>query len=100
MNEDANPDEGLRERLSARGAEAIGGIAESLLDNPYFKQGLRAASDARDKALSAQRAAMEALNLPTADEIQRLERRLRRLSQRLEEMEDTIDRMEAGERVD
>ena len=35
---------------------------------------------------------MSALNLPSAGDVERLERRLRSLSQRLEEVEDQVDR--------
>jgi chromosome segregation ATPase len=94
MNEDTERQEGLRERLSARGEEAIGEVADALLENPYFNQALQAAFGARDRALGAQRAAMDALNLPSADEIDRLNRRVRSLSERLERIEDAIDRLE------
>ena len=42
---------------------------------------------------------MSALNLPSAGDVERLERRIRSLSQRLEEVEDQIDRVsrEVGE---
>jgi septal ring factor EnvC (AmiA/AmiB activator) len=36
---------------------------------------------------------MAALNLPSAGDVERLERRLRSFSQRLEEVEDQIDRV-------
>ena len=86
--------EGIRERLSARGTDAIGDLAQALLDNPYLNQALHAAFGARDKAAGAQRVAMEALNLPTADEIARLDRRVRKLSDRLESLEDAVDLLE------
>ena len=50
-------------------------------------------SRAREKAIDAQQAAMSALNLPSAGDLERLERRVRSLSQRLEEVEDQIDRV-------
>jgi chromosome segregation ATPase len=52
------------------------------------------AFDAREKAVQAQEAAMGALNLPSAADIERVTRRLRSLSQRLEGIEDAIDRLE------
>jgi hypothetical protein len=52
------------------------------------------AFDAREKAVQAQEAAMGALNLPSAADIERVTRRLRSLSQRLESIEDSIDRLE------
>ncbi len=36
---------------------------------------------------------MAALNLPSASDIERLERRLRSISQRLEDIEDQVDRV-------
>ena len=52
------------------------------------------AFEAREKAVQAQEAAMGALNLPSAADIERVTRRLRSLSQRLEGIEDAIDRLE------
>ena len=46
---------------------------------------LAAAFGAREKAVEAQQAAMSALNLPSATDVERLERRLRSFSQRLED---------------
>lgn len=88
-----DPQEGLRDRISARGEEAIGELAEALLDNPIFNNTLQAALGAREKALQAQRGAMGALNLPSASELERLERRLRSLSDRLEGVEEQIDQV-------
>ena len=83
-----NPEsEGIR----ARGEQAIGDLAQALLDNPLFSQTLSAAFGAREKAIEAQHAAMEALNLPSASEVERLERRMRSLSERLEMVEEQLD---------
>jgi len=87
----------LTGRISARGEEALGELAQALLENPVFNQALQAAFGARDRALSAQRSAMEALNLPTAESIERLERRVRSLSERLERLEDDVDRINRSE---
>jgi hypothetical protein len=83
----------LAGRISARGEEALGELAQALLENPFFNQALQAAFGARERALSAQRTAMEALNLPTAESIDRLERRIRSLNERLERLEDDVDRL-------
>jgi CRP-like cAMP-binding protein len=85
--------DGLRERVQARGEQAIGDLAQALLENPMFSGALGAAFGAREKAVEAQHAAMGALNLPTAGAVDRLERRLRALSNRLEAVEDQLDRM-------
>ena len=58
-----------------------------------LENAVAAAFGAREKAQEAQHAAMAALNLPSAGDVERLERRLRSLSQRLDEVEDEIDRV-------
>jgi predicted nucleic acid-binding Zn-ribbon protein len=90
----AEEDEGLRQRLTRQGEEAVGKLAQDLLENPLFANTLAAAFDAREKALQAQTAAMGALNLPSAADIERLTRRLRSVSQRLEGIEDGVDRLD------
>ena len=88
MTDDPQPD-GIR----ARGEQAIGDLANSLLENPTFNQAISAAFSAREKALGAQQAAMGALNLPSGDEVGRLERRLRSVSERLETVEEQLDKV-------
>lgn len=90
---DESADEGLRERFSARGEEALGELAQLLLDNPWLKQALSVAFDARERASVAGAQAIHSLNLPTASDTERLERRLRAVSERLEEVEDALDRL-------
>jgi chromosome segregation ATPase len=82
------------EKLSRQGEEALGRIAEELIANPVVNGAIARAFDAREKAVQAQEAAMGALNLPSAADIERVTRRLRSLSQRLEGIEDSIDRLE------
>ena len=77
--------------LRARSEQAIGELAQALIDNPTLHNAVSAAFGAREKALEAQQAAMSALNLPSAGDVERLERRLRSFSQRLEEVEEQID---------
>lgn len=79
--------------LRARSEQAIGELAQALLDSQVLENAVAAAFGAREKALEAQQAAMSALNLPSAGDVERLERRVRSLSQRLEEVEDQIDRV-------
>ena len=88
MDEYDDPD-GLR----ARSEQAIGELAQALLDSNVLENAVAAAFGAREKALEAQQAAMSALNLPSAGDVERLERRVRSLSQRLEEVEDQLDRV-------
>jgi chromosome segregation ATPase len=77
--------------LRARSEQAIGEIAQALIDNPTLHNAISAAFGAREKAIEAQQAAMGALNLSSATDLERLERRLRSLSQRLEDVEEQID---------
>lgn len=77
--------------MRARGEQAIGDLANALLENPVFHQAVSAAFGARDRALEAQQAAMGALNLSSASDMERLERRLRSLSERLEAVEEEIE---------
>jgi len=55
---------------------------------------LSAALGTRERAMRAQEAALGALNLPSASDLERLTRRLRSVSQRLEGIEDGLDRLE------
>jgi chromosome segregation ATPase len=82
------------DRLSRQGEEALGRIAEELISNPVINAAIARAFEAREKAVQAQVAAMGALNLPSAADIERVTRRLRSLSQRLEGIEDAIDRLD------
>jgi chromosome segregation ATPase len=90
-NED---NDGLRERLQKQGEDALGQIAQQLLESPLVHRALAGAFDAREKAVQAQEAAMGALNLPAAADLERLTRRVRSLSQRLEGIEDGVDRLD------
>jgi CRP-like cAMP-binding protein len=88
------PEEGLKERLSRQGEEALGKLAEELIANPMVNSALARAFEAREKAVHAQEAAMGALGIPSAADVERLTRRLRSVSQRLEGIEDAIDRLD------
>lgn len=90
------------DRLSRQGEEALGRIAEELIANPVVNRAITSAFDARDRAVQAQEAAMGALNIPSAADVERLTRRLRSVSQRLEGIEDALDRLEvkASQAVD
>jgi chromosome segregation ATPase len=93
MSEQESGD-GLRERLQRQGEDALGRIAQELLESPVVHGAIARAFDAREKAVQAQEAAMGALNLPSAADIERLTRRVRSLSQRLEGIEDGVDRLD------
>jgi predicted nucleic acid-binding Zn-ribbon protein len=87
-------DKGLKERVTRQGEEAIGKLAQDLLENPMVARALSAAFETRERASRAQEVAMGALNLPSASDLERLTRRLRSVSQRLESLEDGLDRVE------
>jgi predicted nucleic acid-binding Zn-ribbon protein len=89
-----DPNDGLRERLQKQGEDALGQVAQQLLESPLVHRALAGAFDAREKATQAQEAAMGALNLPSAADLERLTRRVRSLSQRLEGIEDGVDRLD------
>jgi chromosome segregation ATPase len=92
VTDDADP--GIRERISRQGEEALGRIAEELAGNPLVVGAVQRAFEAREKATHAQEAAMGALGIPSAADIERLTRRLRSVSQRLESIEDSVDRLD------
>lgn len=90
----SDQDERLVERLSRQGEEALGRLAEELVANPIVNSALAGAFEARERAVQAQEAAMGALGIPSAADVERVTRRLRSVSQRLEGIEDALDRME------
>src|SRR3954452_7747656 len=93
MADDSSGD-GLRTRLQRSSEDALGRLAQDLLENPIVNGALTRAFEAREKAVQAQEAAMGALNLPSAADIERLTRRVRSVSQRLEGIEDGVDRLD------
>jgi predicted nucleic acid-binding Zn-ribbon protein len=80
--------------MARQGEEALGKVAQELLENPMVSRALSATFEARERATRAQELAMSALNLPSAGDLERLTRRLRSVSQRLETIEDGLDRLE------
>src|SRR5215212_10869272 len=89
-------DDGFRDRMSKQGEEALGKLASDLLENPLINSAITRAFSAREKAVHAQEAAMGALNLPSAADIDRLTRRLRTVGTRLEGIEESLDRLQDG----
>ena len=84
MEDDTN---GIR----ARGEEALGDLAQALLENPLFSQALGRALGAGEKAVQAQKSALGAFDVASAGDLERLVKRIRSLSERVEELEDTVD---------
>src|ERR1700752_2079477 len=91
---DDSSGEGLRRRLARSSEDALGKIAQDLLENSLVNGALTRAFEAREKAAQAQEVAMGALNLPSAADVERLTRRVRSVSQRLEGIEDGVDRLD------
>jgi chromosome segregation ATPase len=83
--DDRHEDDG-QEGLRARSEQALGELAQALIENPTLHNAVSA-------AFEAQQAAMSALNLPSAGDLERVERRLRSFSQRLEDLEEQIDEL-------
>ncbi len=84
----------FKDRVTRQGEEAIGKLAQELLENPMVSGALSAAFETRERAMRAQEVAMGALNLPSASDLERLTRRIRSVSQRLEGIEDGLDRLD------
>jgi predicted nucleic acid-binding Zn-ribbon protein len=91
-------EEGFKSRVTRQSEEAIGKLAQELLENPVVSGALSRAFETRERAMRAQEVAMGALNLPSASDLERLTRRVRSVSQRLEGIEDGLDRLD--ERVE
>jgi chromosome segregation ATPase len=85
---------GLRQRLQSSGEDTLGKLAEDLLSNPVVSGAIGRVFGAREKAVQAQEVAFNALNIPSAADIERLTRRVRSVSQRLEGIEDGVDRLD------
>ena len=80
--------------IRARSEEAIGELAQALLENPLFSQALGRALGAGEKAQQAQRTALGALDVASAGDVNRLTKRIRSLSERVEELEDSVDELQ------
>lgn len=85
---------GLRDRIARQGEDALGKLAQELLENPLVNSAIAKAFEAREKAVQAQETAMGALNIPSAADVERLTRRLRSVSQRMEGIEEAVDRLD------
>jgi hypothetical protein len=94
MSDTGNVAKSLRDRLGGNADDRLGRALSELLENPLLTGAIGRAFDAREKAAQAQEVAMGALNLPSAQDIERLTRRLRAVSHRLEGIEDGVDRLD------
>ena len=91
---DDSGESGIRERIARQGEDALGKLAQELLENPLVNSAITRAFEARERAVQAQEAAMGALNIPSAADVERLTRRLRSVSQRMEGIEEAVDRLD------
>ena len=91
---DDSAQNGLRERIARQSEDALGKLAQELLENPLVNSAITRAFDARERAVQAQEAAMGALNIPSAADVERLTRRMRSVSQRMEGIEEAVDRLD------
>jgi hypothetical protein len=87
-------DNSLKSRVTRQSEEAIGRLAQGVLENAAVSRAVSAAFETRERAVRAQELAMGALNLPSASDLERLTRRIRSVSQRLEAIEDGLDRLD------
>ena len=79
--------------LKARGEEAIGEVAQALLENPLFSQALGRALGAGERAMQVQKSALGAIDVASAGDVERVSRRVRSLADRLEAVEDAFDEL-------
>jgi DNA repair ATPase RecN len=93
LSDEPGREQGLRQKIAGQAEDTIGRFADDLLENPVINSALSRAFNAREKVAQAQQTAMDALNLPSASELEKLGRRLRTISQRLEEVEDAVDKI-------
>jgi uncharacterized Ntn-hydrolase superfamily protein len=81
--------------LRARGEEAVGELAQALLENPLFSSAVSRALGAGERAVQAQRSAIGAAGIASQADVERLEKRLRLISLRIDELEDRVDELDA-----
>ncbi len=77
--------------LRARGEEALGELAQALLENPLFSQAVGTALGAGERAMQAQKQALGAIDVASAGDVERVAKRVRALSDRIETLEDAVD---------
>jgi hypothetical protein len=94
MSDASNVANSVKERLGGTSEDRLGKALSELLDSPLLTGAIGRMFDAREKAAHAQEAAMGALNIPSAADIERLTRRLRSVSYRLEGIEDGVGRLD------
>src|ERR1700709_1507951 len=89
-----NDSEGLRDKLARQSEDALGKIAQDLLENQFVNGAISRAFEARGRAVPAQEAARGALHIPPAADSERRPRRLRSACERRAGIEDGVDRLD------
>ncbi len=91
--EELNNSNGWRDQIQRQGEDAVGWLAQEVLDNQVLKGAVQGVTDAGQKVFEAREMVFGVLDLSSASETQKLIRRLRSVSQRLEDVEDGFDRL-------
>ena len=91
--EELNDSNGWRDQIQRQGEDAVGWLAQEMLDNQIVKGAVQGVTDAGQKVFEAREMVFGVLDLSSASETQELIRRLRSVSQRLEDVEDGFDRL-------
>ncbi len=91
--EELNNSNGWRDRIQRQGEDAVGWLAQEVLDNQVVKGAVQGVTDAGQKVFETREMFFGVLDLSSASEMQKLTRRLRSISQRLEDVEDGFDRL-------
>ena len=63
---DEDAPSGLRDRIARQGEDALGKLAQELLENPTVNSAIARAFDARERAVACAGAAIGALSIPSA----------------------------------
>ena len=83
------------DRLVAGLREVLEPVLAPLADEPVVQRLLREVSAGRDRFIRTQEGVLGALNLPTATDIARLERRMRGPTDALDRLDEQLERLEA-----
>ncbi len=83
------------EQVTEQVNRQINKALEPLVDQPLTQRLLTEASALRDRTVRAQEATLAALNLPTAADLAKIERRVKSLSDVIGDLSDRLDRLES-----
>jgi hypothetical protein len=92
----------LVDRLAASGQDAVNQVSNELMSNPVTAAAIARAGEAKSRMDQASTGALNALNLPSATDLEEVSSRVRAIATRAERMESTLasllerlDRIEA-----